>query len=120
MADRLSIETGIEYSRIGVENHVDNYIGVPVRVNYDVYDGERVRVYASAGAAVEKSLNTCDLQVSLGGGVGLEYSLDDSWGVFVEPGVEFYPGNGSEIPTIYKERKVAPEVRVGLRHTFGY
>lgn len=120
VSDRLSIETGIEYSRIGAGGRVDNYIGVPVRVNYDVYDGERVRVYTSVGAAVEKSLNTRDLQVSIGGGVGLECSLDDSWGVFVEPGVEFYPGNGSEIPTIYKERKVAPEVRVGLRHTFGY
>ncbi len=120
VTDRLSVETGMEYSRIAVGGRADNYIGVPVRVNYDVYDGERVRFYASAGAAVEKSLNTRDLQVSLGAGVGLECSLDDSWGVFVEPGVEFYPGNGGEIPTIYKERTVAPEVRVGLRHTFGY
>lgn len=118
LSDRLNLETGVEYTGMKAGLSTDNYLGVPVRVKYDVYENPHVRLYASAGGAVEKSLDTRDVQLSLGAALGAEFSVSDDWGVFIEPSVEYYPGNGSNAPTIYKERSVAPEVRVGFRHTF--
>lgn len=118
LADKLRLETGLEYTGVRAGGATDSYIGVPVKVSYDLYDSNRMRVYASAGGAVDKSLDRRNVNVSLNAGVGLEYDIDDDWGVFIEPGVEYRPGNGGCVSTVYGDRHVGPEVRVGFRHTF--
>lgn len=118
LSDRLRLETGLEYTGIRAGGANDSYIGVPVKVSYDIYDQDRVRLYASAGGAVDKSLKRRDVSVSLNAGVGLEYSIDDDWGVFVEPGVEYRTAGGGSMPAAYGGGHAGPEVRVGFRHTF--
>ena len=63
-----------------------------------------LRVYTSAGGSIEKAISAyytsssgknervqvSGLQWSVGAGLGMEYSLSKTFGVYVEPGASYY------------------------------
>ena len=59
------------------------------------------------------------LQWSINTSVGVEYNLFSKIGLYAEPGVIYYFKNGSEVETIYKEKPVNVNLRVGLRFSLG-
>lgn len=116
-------------------------IGIPLSINYNLWKGRNVSVYVSGGGMAEKNvygkLNTDyivndklestgkdnisidQLQWSFNTSVGIEYNLFPKIGLYAEPGVIYYFKNRSEVETIYKEKPVNINLRVGLRFSLG-
>ena len=116
-------------------------IGIPLSINYNLWKVRNVSIYVSGGGMVEKNvsgklstdyvvndklestekdnISIDQLQWSLNTSVGVEYNLFSKIGLYVEPGVIYYFKNGSEVETIYKEKPVNVNLRVGLRFSLG-
>lgn len=116
-------------------------IGIPLGINYNLWKVRNVSIYVSGGGAVEKNvsgklvtdyvindkpestekdnISIDQLQWSLNASVGVEYNLFSKIGLYAEPGVIYYFKNGSEVETIYKEKPVNVNLRVGLRFSLG-
>jgi len=116
-----------------------HYVGIPVSVGYSIWRNRHFGVYASAAMTVEKMVSgtaatttyennaptiTTDervsvkpLQLSVGAGVGGEYMLNSTIGVYVEPGLNYYFDNHSSVPTIYADKPLNFNLNIGLRLT---
>lgn len=145
ITDRLSVESGVNYTRLGSE--IDNpmgvgyasykqtlhYIGVPLRLNYALWQNENIKVYVKAGAMAEKMVassiennSSVDvaspsenrLQFSVGAAAGASISIAKPVSLYVEPGVSHYFDNGSSIISIYKDRPTTFDLTLGLRIGF--
>ena len=113
------------------------YLGIPLHANYQLWSNRRLSVYATAGGAVEKmirgrqnvetrrdgqlqeryerSVSIRPLQLSLDGGVGIEYMFANRFSLFAEPTVGYYFDNGSTVSTIYQDHPLNFNLNVGLR-----
>lgn len=67
----------------------------------------------------EEQISINRLQWSLNSSIGIEYNLFSKIGLYAEPGVIYYFKNGSGIETIYKEKPMNINFRVGLRFSLG-
>ncbi len=116
-------------------------IGIPLDIHYSLWKGRNTTLYATGGGMVEKNisgrlstdyvvngkLESTDeeqisinrLQWSLNSSIGIEYNLFSKIGLYAEPGVIYYFKNGSGIETIYKEKPMNINFRVGLRFSLG-
>lgn len=143
--DQWSIESGLVYSRLtsdytyllaGVpyahgEQQL-HYLGIPLKVNHQLWNNRHFGVYVAAGGMMEKTVKgtmqttengqeqTEDvsirpLQFSVNGAVGLEYHLTHLMSIYAEPGVGYYFNNGSSVPTYYQEKPFSFNLNVGLR-----
>ena len=54
----------------------------------------------------------------MGASVGAQYNLLPSLGVYAEPGVTYYPDNGSSVQSFFKDKPVNPSLQFGLRWDF--
>jgi len=149
LTDRLNLETGLTYSLLRStttsgsgtyyfdKDQTLHYIGIPVKLSYDIYEGKKWTIYASAGAMAEKCLygrssitnvygkgdkttyseNVSEgkLQFSVMAGVGVAYSLSSKVGIFIEPGASYYFDNHSSVINTYKDRPMNFDLKVGLR-----
>ena len=117
-----------------------HYLGVPLNIDYKLWQNNNFSTYISAGGLVEKNIagklssnyyidnklqsstdekiTSKQLQWSINSAVGLEYRISDNFGIYAEPGVAYYFKNNSEIETIYKERPFNFNLRLGLRINF--
>ncbi len=145
---RWSIETGLTYSLLSstfkseaqsslCETHQrQQYIGVPLRLGYELLRSERWMAYASAGGMIEKSVygrskttlyvgdsrvNTTTasvperaVQLSVSGALGLRYRLTRVASIFVEPGVSYYIDNHSAVSNSYKEHPLNFDLKLGV------
>ena len=113
------------------------YIGIPLNVMYNIWDNKQMGFYVSGGGLVEKNISGKShtnyiinnkielteqnkikdgpLQFSVNSAVGFQYNASSILGVFVEPGVAYYFNNGSDIETIYKEKPLNFNLKIGLR-----
>lgn len=154
IAPRLAVETGIFYSTlsssessgnensyIGIE-HRTGYAGLPLNLQYDIVNGSRLRLYASAGGSfriplynmvrleryIGKQLVEAERLMagsapsvwSLNAAAGLQFILTGPLSLYAEPGAAWYFPGASEIKNIYTERPFNFNLTVGLRFGFGY
>ncbi len=145
LSRRLSVETGISYSRLHSDYSKDDYsydqtlhyVGIPFRVACKVWSYRRLSFYAAGGGMVEKCvdgsgreeysdgktpvlrypLKEKSLQWSLNATAGLQYSLSKAVGIYVEPGISHYFDNGSTLSNIYKDSPTRFNLQFGLRFT---
>ena len=149
---RLGVSSGLTYSLLtsklrseSVNYFYDDrqtlhYLGVPLNINYKLWQNNNFSTYISAGGLVEKNIagklssdyyidnklqsstdekiTSKQLQWSINSAVGLEYRLSDNFGIYAEPGVAYYFKNNSEIETIYKEQPINFNLSLGLRINF--
>ena len=143
--DQWSIESGLVYTRLssdytyllaGTPNAQGeqqlSYIGIPLKVNYQLWNSRHVGLYVTAGGMMEKmvkgSLQMTEngkeqktdvsikaLQFSVNGAVGMEYRLTNLMSIYAEPGVDYYFNNHSNMPTYYQEKPFSFNLNVGLR-----
>lgn len=134
------------YSGSKTDNHYHHsrqslhYVGVPLNVNYTVWRNPKISTYVSGGGLVEKNLwgklttdfvigdqietrNRQDIRVkplqwSVNSAVGIQYQATRHIGLYAEPGVTYHFKNSSEVETIYKERPLNFNIRLGLRFSF--
>jgi hypothetical protein len=145
LSDQWSIESGLVYSRL-TSDHTYllagtpyaqgeqqlSYIGIPLKVNYQLWNSRHVGLYVTAGGMMEKmvkgSLQMTEngkeqktdvsikaLQFSVNGAVGMEYRLSNLMSIYAEPGVDYYFNNHSNVPTYYQEKPFSFNLNIGLR-----
>lgn len=134
LSGRISVETGVVYTYLasdvkypGTSTVVEqklHYLGIPVRVNYDVWKKKRFLLYASAGGMVEKCIygrvdgekeSVDPLQFSVTGAVGAQVNVSSRVGLYIEPGVAYYFDDGSSVETIRKEHPCNFSLQGGIR-----
>lgn len=118
-----------------------HYVGVPLNIAYTFWQNNTISTYISSGGLVEKNvagrlssnyylenklelstrekISTKYLQWSVNTSIGLEYRFSNLIGLYVEPGIAYYFKDGSELETIYKDRPLNFNLRLGLRFSLG-
>ncbi len=100
------------------------YVGVPVQAGYSFWQRPRLQAYASLGAEAQCNIKTevddgylgrDRVQFSCFASAGLEYGLLPHLSVYVQPGLRFYPDNGSRVQNIFKEKPWQLDLQLGLR-----
>ena len=135
LGGRVSIDGGLSYSLLVSTIHSTtngmtfdsqqklNYIGIPVRVNYDLLKGNRFNLYTSAGGSVEKMVKgrrddrkiyIRPLQYTMTCAAGAELRLNPV-SLYVEPGLSYHFKNGCHIPTYYNDKPLGFDLSIGLR-----
>lgn len=152
LSNRLGIETGLTYTFLSSDFTLGeggnrrereqrlHYIGIPVNVDYSLWQNRRFDVYVSAGGMVERNVSgnlstteyvngsvlsseeddvkTTRLQWSVDAAAGAQLNIVDGVGIYIEPGIGYYFKNGSGLKTAYSERPVNFNLKLGLRYTF--
>lgn len=100
------------------------YVGIPIRVNYKFLNIKRFSLYWSNGGEAEKCiyakrgdqhLHIPDIQFSAGTSLGAQYMLTRKLGIYAEPGLTYYWGNGTDIETYRTENPLGVDIHVGLK-----
>lgn len=140
IGSRWSLQTGVNYSYLKSEfkdavrpkevvgTQQLHYLGVPVSVNYDVWNTRRFNVYATAGGEVEqlvKGTYKSDAGqegvkehrpvMSVNAAAGAALKLSPSISVYAEPGLSYHFKNGSGVESAYTDRPLGFSLNVGLR-----
>ncbi len=147
-----SLGTGVNYSRLertfrgvyseahegkvtktvnGDIHNTVHYVGIPVNVYRDLFDGGNVDLYAYAGGAVEKGLvnsfriqdksgiirhgeRVKGAQLSANIGLGVRFALADNLGLYVDPGLTYYFDCDQPL-SIRTQQNLMMSLAVGLR-----
>lgn len=151
MGDKWGINTGITYSRLSsklqsgsdeykvISDQTLHYVGIPIQVNYNVWQIGRFSTYINGGAHLEKAISgtvdttfkmgdetekgprehihTKSLQASVNASLGMEYKLVKEVGLFFEPGVRYYFDDRSSLSNVYKERPFNFNAQIGIRYS---
>lgn len=117
------------------EQHL-HYIGIPLNVDYCIWQSRHVRVYLTGGGEAQKlvsgrsnesstdgsesryKVKESRMQWSANMAVGGEYHLLPGLGVYVEPGMDHHFKNGSSVDNYYKHKPTSFSLNVGLRWNF--
>jgi opacity protein-like surface antigen len=137
---RLSLLSGITYTKQSSDfiqkmnnSRVVNeqqlyYVGVPLRVRYQLMSWKGFTLYGTAGGAVDfnvKATYTTEgakspgkkdhMMFSVDAAAGVQYHILPQIGVFVEPGVKYYFDNKSGVENYFKEHPVRFNLQMGVR-----
>uniref|UniRef100_A0AB33J055 Sigma-70 family RNA polymerase sigma factor n=1 Tax=Prevotella sp. GTC17253 TaxID=3236793 RepID=A0AB33J055_9BACT len=143
--------TGITYTRLKSEftsdfNHATlrkmqkiDYIGIPLRMTYRVWNKGNLDVYTTGGVAFELPVSsslskeftvTADSSFTIKGeihpryqwsvnlGVGVQYRIFKPFSLYIEPNLFYYFRNGSGIETYRTEHPFMFSIPFGLRLTW--
>ncbi len=121
------------------EQQTIHYLGIPVKGICNMYTGKAWSLYGSLGVTMEISVyspfNTnyylhgaleatdkttlrVPWQWSVGTGLGLQYNLTPSIGLFAEPSLQYYIPTGSDIETYRTEHPFTFSLPLGIRFTW--
>ncbi len=140
LTERLSLTTGLVYTKLSSDftqvmgkmqirrEQTLHYVGVPLGLSCRLWSLKGFRAYVSAGAlaylnvathveteGVTQEMDKDRVQLSLNGSLGLQYDLIPQIGLYVEPGLSYYPDNGSSIQNFFKDKPTNLSLQVGLR-----
>lgn len=150
LTSRLSVESGLTYTLLrtrlnyhcagtDISRNVRNsYIGIPLKLNYRMFERSSFSVYGTLGAAIDipvgmqfttrtsKPLKADVLfphlsnrvQVSSLFGVGVQYSLSPRVGLYFEPSLRYYFNSHSSMPTYWQEHPWSFSFPLGVRITW--
>ena len=151
LGERWYFGTGVSYTRLNSEfesafhkgriqkrQRID-YVGLPLRLTYRVWQNGRFNVYATGGATFEWPVRatqnkayiesadsvtplrthfSAPCQWSMQMGAGVEYRLVRPFTLFVEPSVTHYFGTGTPVRTYRTEHPWSVAVPFGIRLTW--
>lgn len=141
LTQRFAIETGINYTQLSSDvtlghpndtkidelSQKSHYIGIPLSLNIMLIERNTWQLYASTGGSAERciaaylddvSFSINAWQWSINGALGGQYSLSKHLGVFLEPTINYYFDDHTNIPSIRKERPCNFNLRLGLRLSY--
>ena len=131
--ERLSLESGLVYTYLssnvttslsGSQYQHLHYLGIPLKLDITLAENERWQFYTSVGTMLEHSLygkrgstnlHLNDWQWSVNGGLGLQYKFTKHMGLYIEPGVNYYFSNGSDVPSLRTESPFSFNLQLGVR-----
>lgn len=133
------LTSGSEIHRYEMDQSLQ-FIGIPLNLNFSMWENERFGLYLSGGGMMEmcvagksdidyivdnelaltkhKNIRVKPLQFSVNASAGFQVNLIPQLGVYLEPGVSYYFDNGSAVETIYKDKPLNFNLKMGLRYTF--
>lgn len=140
ITDRLSINTGLNYTRYAStreriytgtaqprkDRQYAHYIGIPVRLDWIPVNRKRFNFYIGAGFTMDKCIYASvggerlkEKQVLFGvnGNVGIQVNLAPRTGLFLEPEISYSLNKGT-IETYRSEHPLMLSARAGLRLSF--
>ena len=140
VTDRLSINTGLNYTRykslrtrIFDADHDQqkdwqyvHYLGVPVRLDLMAVNRKHFNLYFGAGLQMDKCVHAAvgeerlsekQILFGLNGAMGLQVNIVPMVGLYFEPEVS-YALNGGSIETFRSDEPFVITVRAGLRFNF--
>ena len=140
LTERLSLTTGVIYTKLVSDftqvmrktqiqrEQTLHYVGIPVNLSFRLWAQNGFRAYVSAGTlaywnvdthlvteGVTQKLPKDRMQWALNGSVGAQYDILPQLGLYVEPGLSWYPDNRSHIQNFFKDKPVNLSLQVGLR-----
>lgn len=116
-----------------------HYIGIPLRVSYRFANYKRFSFYSAAGIQMDIPLKGtlqtshitdnipvnldrqslhAPLQWSVNGSIGVQYHFTPRTSFYLEPTVNYYIPDGSDLRTIRKEHPVTFSIPFGIRFTW--
>ena len=144
ISSKFSVSTGVVYTRLSSDfTSIANslvyerqqklhYVGIPLTVQYNVWQWHGLNVYATAGGqadfnvkaymtteGTETKLEKDNLQWSVNAALGVQYNFIPQLGIYVEPGIKHYFDNGSHIQNYFKHRPTNFNLQIGLRLNMG-
>ena len=112
------------------------YLGIPLRFGWQWYNRTHLSLYSSAGAMLElpirgishvnhiaSGISTFQSETSLSApvqwsttvGIGLQYNLTPHLGLFIEPSLQYFFDDGSDLNTYRTEHPLSITLPLGLR-----
>ena len=144
ISSALSLSSGVVYTRLRSDfMNIANvfvyekkmtlhYIGIPLNVQYRVWQWHGLNVYATGGGqadfnvnvhleadGLEQEIKKDRVQWSIGGALGVQYNIIAQLGLYAEPGIKYYFDNGSHIRNYFKYRPTNFNLQIGLRLNMG-
>ncbi|MCD8102844.1 MAG: outer membrane beta-barrel protein [Alistipes sp.] len=151
--NRLSLETGLTYTYMRSKGETSvgtsgatsimtqklHYLGIPVKLKYDLFQSRVADIYVSAGGSLETllsgkqtqtnrsasgsvsdtglstSLSTGSLQGSVGANAGVNFNLDRRFGLYIEPGIGYFFENGNQPESYRTENPFNFTIKAGFR-----
>ena len=146
--EQLSVETGLSYTLLKSTNTTGSsaayiqeqqrlhYLGIPLRMGWQLYSHAPLSLYTSAGVMMEvpihstlsvnhvnngmNTYNTKDklsvpLQWSTSLGLGLQYDITPHLGFYIEPSLQYFFNDGSDIKTYRTEHRFNITLPLGIR-----
>ena len=146
--EQLSVETGLAYTLLKSTNTTGSsaayiqeqqrlhYLGIPLRMGWQLYSHAPLRLYTSAGVMMEvpihstlsvNHVNNCmntyntkeklsvPLQWSTSLGLGLQYDITPHLGFYIEPSLQYFFNDGSDIKTYRTEHRFSITLPIGIR-----
>lgn len=114
-----------------------NYIGIPLKGTFNVHSKQRLSIYLSTGVTLDIPVKTTtesiasnksgqitfcgksdihpSLQWSTNLGIGIQYQITPSVGIYAEPNLHYYFNNGDGIKTIRTEKPFNVALPIGIR-----
>lgn len=113
-----------------------HYIGIPVKLSYQFMAYKKLSAYGSAGASIQIPLSgktyadyviggksgyttdwktTPSIQWTVNTNIGIQYQIAPKLTLFVEPTLNWYIPNGSEVKNTWTERPFTLTVPFGIR-----
>ncbi|MBO4720919.1 MAG: outer membrane beta-barrel protein [Prevotella sp.] len=140
LTERLSLTSGIVFTRLHADfqyimpthqikkEQTLCYLGIPLLVNYRLWQYHGLKVYFNVGGQVDwnisislksngvaQEMNKDRMQWSVNGALGVEYDIIPQLGLYAEPGIKYYFDNGSRVQTFFKEKPTSFNLQLGLR-----
>lgn len=136
----LSLSTGVVYTKLYSEfdyimrsgqihrEQSLHYIGVPLNLHMKLWDWKGLKAYVSAGTQadwnvkvksftdnVSQEMSKDCTQWSVGGSLGIQYSIVPQVSIYAEPGIRHYFDNGSDVRNFFKDKPTNFSLQFGLR-----
>ena len=144
LTTRLSLTTGVVYTKLRSDftqiirsqqvqqEQTLHYVGIPLVLSYRLWQYKGFKPYLSAGVqadwnvathlkteGVSQQLPKDRMQWSLNGSIGLQYDVIPQLGLYAEPGLSWYPDNGSRLQNYFKDKPLTFSLQLGLRLNIG-
>ncbi|MBQ9357889.1 MAG: PorT family protein [Prevotella sp.] len=138
LGSRWWLSTGVDYTRLAstfkrrfgskvqTTRQRLHYVGVPLSVGYSLWENRHFRCYVSAGVEAmvnvqanvsQGSISRDRVQFAAQASAGAEYVFMRNFSLYLQPGLSYYPDNGSSLENIFKQKPLQPDLQLGLRYT---
>ena len=159
LIDGLYLETGLVYSYLysrskntstALQNRQTqslHYLGIPLNINYNLFNIKNLNVYTSVGGMIEKDvygrfgfseegesptiddpmksrvwendpISQRNPQLSVNAGLGLSYPLYRDFKLYGKIGGAYYFDAKNDYKTIYSDSKIVMDLSIGIRYEF--
>lgn len=118
------------------KTHKINYIGIPIKGSFNIWKQRRFSLYTSAGMTLDIPVRATSeeitsengqiifqkknslyphLQWSADFGIGIQYHITPSIGIYAEPNLRYYFNNGNKLNTIRTAKPFNMTLPIGIR-----